>query len=411
MFGGLFERGRCPIGVDLGSHTLRLLQLSRRGERLVALAAACADVPANLPAHGAARTEALAQTLRDMLDSGGFSGRQAVSCLPPADVHYKNLRLPPMPAEELAQAVKWEASDRLKLTDGQGQVQFFDAGEVRQGEDLREEIILLAAGAAQVEAHMQVLLQAGLQPVAIDAAPSALARTLTLDDDADAEAPARLLLDVGYSTSKALIVRHGRVLFFKLIDIGASHFDQTVAQRLTLPVAEAAQMRRKLAGDTPGRPGESDEAPAFFGSSRRESVERAVFEAMRPTAGELAREVALCVRYYSVTFRGRRPEQLLLGGGQAYDPHLLRVLAEDAGLSVAPARPLAGIDVSRVPILHQASGTLSQWMTATGLSLRNGIRQASSGRAGGLFKARAESPASLAAGHSTSLTAGREAAA
>jgi hypothetical protein len=51
-----------------------------------------------------------------------------------------------------------------------------------------------------------------------------------------------------------------------------------------------------------------------------------VFDATRSTMEELGREIGLCLRYYSVTFRGQRPNKLRLLGGEAADPMLLGVL-------------------------------------------------------------------------------------
>ncbi len=370
MFAGFLDRGRCPIGVDLGSHNIRLLQLSRRGDDVVALAAASAPQPVIEPGGDASqRIAAVALCIRKLLSGNGFAGRQAVACLSGEVIQYKNVRLPRMPAEELRSAAEWEATDRLKLVDGAAMVRYYDAGEVRQGEESREELILMAASTAAVETQMRMLTQAGLQPMALDVEPSALARALAgMDDDAlanDAETPPRLILDVGFSASKVVIIRQGRIVFYKPIDIGGHKFDQAIAKHLNLDVAQAAELRRRVISEVQGQ----DKDAVLFGSSRRDEMQRAVFEAMRPVAAELAREVGLCLRYYSVTFRGKRPEVAWLTGGEAGEPNLARVLTEDAALQVRQAAPLAHVDRSRTPLI-QGDLPFSEWSVAAGLSLR-----------------------------------------
>lgn len=378
MFGGWKNQRRSPIGLDLGTHSVRMIQLERGRDGAAKVAAAAARaLPADLPASGPERVKALAAILREMLAAGGFSGAAVVSCLPASAVQYKNLRMPKMPPDELAGAIQWEAADRLKLNAETAQVQFFDAGEVRQGEEARQEIILLAAQRSVVDQHLEALLQAGLKPLAIDVVPGALARSLGGKPGSDLEAKAAVVLDVGYVASKVLICQNGRVVFFKLIEIGGRRFDQAVAEALKLQVAEAAVLRRQAC--------EHDDASADPGAAaRREALTRGLFDTLRAAAADLAKELSLCLRYYGVTFRGTRPETVLLAGGESNQPLLARVLSEGTGLHVELARPFEGIACEGVPALKfaapaapgttpapgdQAAGQ-GEWSVAMGLALR-----------------------------------------
>lgn len=364
LFRGRFQNNRLPIGIDFGAHSLKMLQLGHRGGRLAATAAARAVLPANLPPGGPDRQKALVHLLRSMMEEGRFSGRAAVAALPAALVQYKNLRVPRMPFSELKAAVQWEAADRLKIATDSVRVQYFNAGDVRQGEDQRLEIILLAAPVQQVEEHVRILLDCGLDPQCVEVAPSALARLMMSRQPVNDGAEVQVVLDVGFSTSKVLIVRQGQVAFFKQIDIGGHMLDEKVADHLRMPLGESADLRRRLQ-----EPEQPDGDEALFSPVRRENVERAVFESLRAAVGDIAREVALCLRYFSVTFRGRRPETLLLAGGESYVPQIHKLLAESAGIPVEPIRLGDGMDLSRVPGAIRPGSAASEWSVAAGLAL------------------------------------------
>lgn len=389
MLGGNWNRSRCPIGIDLGTHSVKLLQLSRGPSALgsyTAIAAASRTLPTDSPPDGAERCGLLTELIRDMLTSQPFVGCKVVSCLPVTAIQYKNLRLPKMPADDLHAAVEWEATDRLNLPSDEVYLQYFNAGEVRQGEELRQEIIVMAAHRAAVQEHLAMLTGCDLQPVAIDVVPGALARCLGRFDPADLQAPARVVLDMGFSSSKVVIVRNGRVVFFKLIDIGGRKLDETVARHLNLSVAEAAELRRRLRDDEPE--GEGDSVP--FGSTGRENVKRAVFEAMRSVVQDLSKELQLCLRYYSVTFRGRRPEQVTLVGGESRDPSVVEVLADGTRVAIEPAQSLNHVDLSPLkpspdggeasagdaepPSRSTANDDPRLWAVAAGLSMRPDAR-------------------------------------
>src|SRR5690606_16620547 len=99
-------------------------------------------------------------------------------------------------------------------------------------------------------------------------------------------------------------------------------------------------------------------------------VDRAVFDAVRPLLNELAHEITLCVRYFLVTFRGAKPQGIVLAGGDATEPRLAEIVAELAGLPAQIGRPLEGIDLGTTAAPMNRRGPLAEWATAAGLTLR-----------------------------------------
>jgi hypothetical protein len=185
------------------------------------------------------------------LRRGKFVGKQAVSALPAELLRYKTLRLPPMPEEDMAQAVAWEAAERFKLTDDQS-LQHYRAGQVNQGNEKREEVILLAAENTAVFDHAGAIQQAGLQPIAIDATAASLARVLGQANQST------LTIHLGKNIAEIVAHRGDQVIFDKPIDI----------TWLTNTLDTAA----------------------------------------------LAREIQLCLRYLSVTFAMHKPDAAWVAG-------------------------------------------------------------------------------------------------
>lgn len=359
MFAKWFEKPAYPIGIDFGAYSIKMVQLrspesgTEGAENLEIQARAERSVPENLPVSGPERVAAVTRLLNEMRASGPFLGNRVVCSLPTSAIQFKNLRLPKMPPNELQAAVEWEAADRLGQAghDAGEEVylQFFDAGEVRQGEDLREEIILMAAPSSVVHTYLDALTGAGFEPAAMECAPAAMERCVSRNRAPNLDAPADVILDVGYGSSKVLIARANHIVFFKSIDVGGRTFDGLVAQRLNISPADAAEVRRKaILG--------ASEPKAADASGTETPVEHAVFDAIRPAVVEVAREVSLCLRYYSVTFRGRRPETGMIVGGEGRCPQFIKLLSDEVGLNVTPARGVGRLD--------------GQWLVAAGLSMR-----------------------------------------
>ncbi len=367
---GLFGLGTIytPIGLDVGAGSIRMVQLARTSAGLKLAASGVYELPIDLPVTGPERSVEIQRGCRKLLESAPFRGRRVVSCIPNSITRYKSVRFPSMPTRELQQAAAWEGPGLLQLTDQPANIQCIHAGEVRQGEETRAEVILVAVTEADLDEHMRTLLESGLKPVAIDATPTTLARAFSqvFRRQRDAE-QVRVVLDVGVSCSKVVILRGRQIMFFKTISIGGGAFNKAVASHLNLSPADASDLRRRLVRQREAAPG--GESP-LFGGAMSESVQRSVFETVRPLMGELAKEVGLCLRYYSVTFRGSRPGSLHLTGGEGAVPELTQILADHLSMEVQATDPMRGIDTTGQDLLIERRGTLSEWTIATGLALR-----------------------------------------
>lgn len=352
------SRGCGPIGLDLGAATIRLTQLRRDGDGWRVQAAAAAATPDGWSVD-AQEQRALAAVIEPLLRSSAFRGRRVVSCLPAVGVQYKNLRLPKMPPAEMSNVVSWEAAERMQLNPEGTRFEFFNAGEVRQGDEARQELIVLAAAESLVDDHLALLTALGLDPVAIDVVPGALARFMAVHHVDEGDDPARVLLDVGHASAKILICTNGRVLFFKLTDVGGRRFDEAVGSALELPVAEASQLRCQARPD--------DEASG-----------KPVSQALRSPIGDLVRELSLCLRYYSVTFGGKRPGAVVLSGGAAAQPELAELIVEQAGIEVEVA---AASRVNDPEVLAAIDGPGAVWTVSLGLALSGAAGRTARGAA------------------------------
>jgi type IV pilus assembly protein PilM len=348
VLNGKFTQSGQPIGLDLAADALRLLQLAPAGDGWTAVAAAEAPLPAGLKPTDDRYPDAFREALRSALASTGFQGRRVVSALPSAAMMCKNLRLPPMPADELAAAVQWEATDRFRFEPGQAVVQYLSAGQVSQGDDEKLELIVLASKLDFVEAHVAVLTAAGLKPEAIDARPSALSRLdgIAASQPDDGPDQARLLIDLGAHACQVLIVRRGRVHFFKTIEMGSNRIDSVAGGVLGVSLEQATRRREAM--------------------SATDEVDPGYLEAARGPLQELGREIGLCLRYFGVTFRGARPTAGRLIGAAAWSAV---PLGEAAGITLRQENPLQSIDLSAVRETIRP-GHEGDWATATGLSLR-----------------------------------------
>ncbi|HET6428444.1 MAG TPA: pilus assembly protein PilM [Phycisphaerae bacterium] len=360
-----FSRNRYgPIGLDVGTEGVRMLQLERTGDRLSVAAAARWHFPpsALTGSERAQKAHLAAQGVRELLAKGGFHGRQVVSCIPADRLSIKNIRLPHMPEEELAGAVAWECQERFGFEVAPDRIHYINAGEVRQGTESRNEIILVAAAEEVIAEHLEMLQQMRVVPIHVDSEPNALFRTYQrFLRRAQDESVVTVVVDIGLSVTKVVVARGATVVLIKTIDVAGDRFNQCVAKELSLDYEEARHLRSRAfeAG-----------APDAAAGGVADQLQWSVVDAVRSPVEALAREIGLCLRYCSVTFRGLRPARILLTGGEAYDSALVKLLGNNLDSECVVGEPLRGMDLGAAELGGDRRGMLTEWSTAAGLALR-----------------------------------------
>lgn len=348
-----------PVGVDLGFDSIKLLQLERDGKGLaVAASGSCVLSDADRVDTNT-RIRRSIEMLPGLLKGHGFRGRRVVTCLPREFVQSKTLRLPTLPEHELRAAIHFEASQLFEIEPQHLAIHFLTAGEVKQGAETRTEVIVLGVDTRALDSILEQFNAAGLRLDALEFEPCAayrgIERFLRRKED---ENVVNVLLDVGARQSQVVIGRGHEVTFVKSIDIGGRTFTESVARKLNVSTDEARELRRSYAAA-------SDADPA------KESVMRTIIDATRPAMEELAREVSLCLRYYSVTFRGQRPAKVLLHGGEGNDESLRATLGSFINIPIELRQPLAGI------VARKSGGPQTLFRSEWGVAVGNALKRVS----------------------------------
>lgn len=341
---------RGPIGIDVGSRSVKLVQLADDGSRLVE--AARWDFPASHNELSAeAQLEHVTEALHRLRKGHRFRGRDAVVCLNHDHVFVQNLRLPTRPGEELDTVVEQESAQRLPFPAEEAEIRFLDAGEVRQGDNSLREVIVTACHRPVLRRLLDAIDSSRLHPVAVDIEPNAIVRSYSLQFNRDEDQDRRVMfVHVGYSNSVVVIAHGHHILFVKYIESGGKQMDEAVAARLKMSASEASALRR------------------HNGDRRKElqdpDVSRGIAQAIRPVVERLANEISLCSRYHSVTFRGQPVCRTVLSGGEA-SQSLAEALQGRSKVPCLMSEPLRRYSVDRQ--MHP----LGQWDIAVGLAARD----------------------------------------
>lgn len=351
-----WHRSIGPIGLDLAGDQTRAAQVKLGSD------APCAALVIQTPPSATIvqRVESAAAQLR----RGGFIGREVVVGLPSWFVRMAVVRVPVVAGNDGREAIAWEASERLGAPRETIVADAIPTGAPTNSQEGKEEHLLASAPIADLTEAFDHLIDAGYEPVAAEPRFAAIARALSrrLRREADV-VDVRAVLHVEREGATVLVLRGDRIAFCREIPIGGEALDRAVAARLSVPVESAAHLRAQRIAHARG-----------LGEPVDNVTEEAALAATRATLDALAGEVALCLRYFGVTFRGGQPARVILSGTDGAEPRLGGIIDEVCRSTVVSCEsevPPACGGCSFGSIGAPDSGGIAEWLVAFGLGCRS----------------------------------------
>jgi len=345
----LFSNRYNPIGVDIGSNSIKLAQTNSRGDRIVEA------VRWERPSSGEQKPKGLEvdpsqeiiQSVRTALAGRRFHGRRAVYCLGAEQIKILNVRLSNVESGQIGNALRTEIASRLDYSIHEAEIRRIEVqGVVAEGV---REFIVFACSRAAITRIIRIAEAVDLEPVAIDIEPSAILRSTQIFRRRQKDQQERFVyLNIGFKQTLLAIFEGSNPLFIKYLPFGGFRFTQALANWLGISFDEAHDMRK------------NNDDRKF--ERRDPEVNQTILTAMRPSLEALLSEIAMCIRYHSVSFRGKELSRLIVGGGEANDD-MLGLLNQSFPQKILRSNLTGAMNHSE----HERSG---QWDVAIGLSLK-----------------------------------------
>jgi type IV pilus assembly protein PilM len=348
-----------PIGLDIGHDFIKMIQLQINGETVKVIAADKTRIDPEIKDDPKAWKEFIISAVTDMMAHNKFKGKSVISFVPNSKLRMTSLRLAEAENNDIEQFLRKEASHRFGLDPEKDSVNYLFAGNVREGEDQKSEYILFATDSETINDHIDLIEQINLRPAAIDTVPCALFRSFDrmLRRQEDKEKIV-VFVDIGQHTTTVVFAHPNEINFIKQIPFGTEKFDSNITKRLNISIDEAQNLRKKLQMDkTEGSSADMDS-----------TIKNTMIDTITTSSEDLLRELSLCLRYYTVTFRGKRVSRLVLAGGGAYEQILIDLIKQRLSLDVEQSQPLRGFEMDDIAI-GDKDDLFCEWSVAVGLSL------------------------------------------
>lgn len=292
----MFGKKNALVGLDIGEHSVKVVELSESGGNLRLSAFGQAHLPGK---------NALKETIAGVLRDSGIKTRRVVTAVCGRSVIVRYVNMVSMSDDDLRNALRFEADKYIP----------FDIDEVvldcqrlegiapaEGGEEAEMKVLLVAVKRTLIDEQVNLLNELGLTPAAIDVDSFAIGNAFELralnSPRVQDEARIVALVDIGASKTEINIMRGNVSYFSREVYLAGNDFSEAIGNRLNLSAQEAERTKTSPEG-------------------REEEVEEAVL----PVIDDLGNEVHLSFDYYENQY-DRQVEEIYISGGSARLPGL-----------------------------------------------------------------------------------------
>ena len=339
------------VGVDISSTAVKLLQLSRAGNRYRVEHYAVEPLPPNAVVEkNIVEVEAVGEAIKRALARSGTRARHASAAVAGSAVITKVI---PMPADldgdELEAQVELEAANYVPYPIDEVNLDFEVIGPMPNTPDTVQ-VLLAASRSENVEIRASALELGGLTPKVMDVESFAIENAFTLLAEQLKTPKDGLvaLVDSGATMTTLYVLRNGRTLYSREQVFGGKQLTDEVMRRYGLSYEEAGQAKRQ--GGLP----EGYQA-----------------EVLEPFKEAMVQQISRLLQFFYAGSEFNRVDQLVIAGGGAAIAGIDRMLEDQLGVPTMVANPLANMTLGPRVQPHALAQDAPSLMIACGLALRS----------------------------------------
>ncbi|KGK82863.1 MULTISPECIES: pilus assembly protein PilM [Pseudomonas] len=352
MLGLFTKKANTLLGIDISSTSVKLLELSRSGNRYRVEAYAVEPLPPNAVVEkNIVELEGVGQALQRVVARAKVSVKQAAVAVSGSAVITKSIEMESgLSDDELENQLKIEADQYIPYPLEEVAIDFEVQGPAARSPG-RVEVLLAACRKENVEIREAALALAGLTAKVVDVEAYALERSYGLLAPMLAGAQGELtvaVVDIGATMTTLSVLHNGRTIYTREQLFGGRQLTEEIQRRYGLSVEEAG-----LAKKQGGLPDDYDS------------------EVLQPFKEAVVQQVSRSLQFFFAAGQFHDVDYILLAGGTASLPGLDRLIQQKIGTQTLVANPFADMSLSNKVNAGALASDAPALMIACGLAMRS----------------------------------------
>jgi type IV pilus assembly protein PilM len=338
---------KTTVGLDIGSHNIKLIELVSEGNQIGLVAAGSMPTPPKSTSSTLnADLEAAAAAVRQLVKDTGTKSHEVNLALPESKVFTRVIEVPQLSFRELTSAIKWEAEQYIPLPMDQVNVDFTVLRDSKSTGTNKMEVLLVAAPKALLDKYLTIVEMAGLQAVSAEteiiATSRAIGRSIPTVKNL-------MVVSLGAATSDIAILQNGILTFTRSMSAGGEAITRAIAQNLDFNLTQAEEYKRTY-------------------GLQKDKLEGKITAAAKPIMDTIIGEINRATAFFEEKNKDQHIETIMLSGGTARLPGMVIYLAENINTEIQMANPWVGI--VREPRFNVLNTEGPNFCVAVGLALR-----------------------------------------
>jgi len=338
------------MGLDIGSSSIRLLQLSRHGNSYKVDHFAIEPLPSGVIVEKSVQDiDAISDAIQSAVRNSGSSSKYCAVAVSGSAVFTKTISLPSNLADaDIESQVQIEANQYIPYPLDEISLDFEVIGPSPKNADMVD-ILLAASKNENVESRQDALESLGLKAKVVDVESFAIANAFELIRERDGIRSAETvgIFDVGSDLSRLLILRNGRVIYTRDHPFGGNQLTEEIMRRYEMSAEQAQFFMR-------GEPGP-------------DNFEEDVLE---PYMLSIVQQISRALQFYSSSAEFSNVRTMYLSGTMASLKGLAGVVEQELGIKTSIADPVAGMELAPSVAVSALKRNAPSLMVAAGLALR-----------------------------------------
>jgi type IV pilus assembly protein PilM len=347
------------VGIDIGSYAVKIVCFAEEKKQIKLKD--WGQIPLNIkPDTPPEEKKAIiAQEIKDYLKKKGIQAKYAAAAISGNAVIVRYVKLPKLSRKELALTLNVEAEPYIPFDIKDVNLTYCILNDLMEEGQPKMETVLVAAKKDAIKDKIDILNDAGLDPLIIDVDSFAL-ETLYDRINLPTDNSAVLILNLGYKVTNLSIVSQGVTRVVRDIFIAGGTFDKAVQKILKTDAVGAEAMKKSK-----GLLVSDEDKEAAIADFDREGI--AVSKAASGVLKDLYTEVSRSIDFYLSQGMDHSVSKILLSGGGANLGNITKFMAAEFKVPVEITNPFSFLpEQKNVP-----KDVLPSLAVAAGLALRN----------------------------------------
>jgi len=248
---GLFKKKKDLVGIDIGSSSVKLVQLWQTREGYQLLNAAIMPLPPEaIVDNSLMDTAAVVDAVKNLVASLGIKSKDAACSISGNAVIIRKITLPAMTSEELEDQISWEAEQYIPFDIKDVHIDFQILGPDAI-DPSKVQVLLVASKKDIINDYVAVFNDAGLSLNVMDVDSFAVQNAFELNTEVSDEV--RALVNVGAGVMNINVVKAETSLFTRDVQMGGNQYTEEIQKQLGVSAQEAETMKM-LAVEQQGGP-------------------------------------------------------------------------------------------------------------------------------------------------------------